>query len=218
VETEQRLRPHWPKVRSELANTLEELAAAEGHDWPDTRFELVGDPLLRLREVHVDLRYADRTVGLSSPALPPVRPRFTPAGQPQHAGGRRPTGARRPHGTPRADDDPTRKPAAVDAQPSWFLRRDDGLSYRLPFGKAVTVGASRACDVVIGSTMVSRTHSRLTADRSGVLIEDLASTNGTFVDGVPVLGQQRLVREGTLRLGPTERLTLVYRIEAGGTP
>jgi hypothetical protein len=217
VETERRLLPHWPRARRELADTLKEHATAEGYDWPDTRFELVGDPLLGHRAVRVSLLYGDRTVKGPGPGSPRIPMRHDRSAGRQsrrnHAGQ-----PRRVEDAPREEDSPTWKPAANQAQPAWFLRRADGLSYRLPFGKPVTLGATRENDIIIGSAAVSRKHARLTAEPSGVLVEDLASTNGTFVNDVQLRGQQRLVRDGALRLGPDECLTLVYRVEAGVTP
>jgi pSer/pThr/pTyr-binding forkhead associated (FHA) protein len=58
----------------------------------------------------------------------------------------------------------------------------------------VVVGRYRWCNVQINSHRVSRRHCCLAPDREGVLVLDLASTNGTWING------QRL-REGVLRPG-----------------
>jgi DNA-binding winged helix-turn-helix (wHTH) protein len=46
-----------------------------------------------------------------------------------------------------------------------------------------TIGRSRDCDFVLDSTEVSRLHARLTHDHLNIFLEDLGSTNGTFVNG-----------------------------------
>lgn len=56
----------------------------------------------------------------------------------------------------------------------------------------VTIGRSPHCDHAIDSPLVSREHARLVCDLSGVVIEDLNSTNGTFVNGQRLAGQARL--------------------------
>ena len=47
----------------------------------------------------------------------------------------------------------------------------------------VTLGRDVNNDLVINDAEVSRNHGRLTSQSGGYLIEDLASTNGTFVNG-----------------------------------
>jgi DNA-binding winged helix-turn-helix (wHTH) protein len=46
-----------------------------------------------------------------------------------------------------------------------------------------TVGRSRDCDFVLDSSEISRLHARLSSDHLNVILEDLGSTNGTFVNG-----------------------------------
>jgi pSer/pThr/pTyr-binding forkhead associated (FHA) protein len=46
------------------------------------------------------------------------------------------------------------------------------------------VGVQPDCDIVVADPGVSRRHCRLSLDGHGVLVEDLASKNGTFVGDV----------------------------------
>ena len=58
------------------------------------------------------------------------------------------------------------------------------LGKLFPLEEGVTiVGRSPDADIVINDTRVSRTHSKITVDGEKVSIEDLGSTNGTFVNG-----------------------------------
>jgi hypothetical protein len=50
-------------------------------------------------------------------------------------------------------------------------------------GSLLTIGRDRTCDVVLGDSAVSRRHARLQARAGAVLIADLDSTNGTWVNG-----------------------------------
>ena len=66
-------------------------------------------------------------------------------------------------------------------------------------------GAGRLAD----DDEISRSHARISLDRSGFCaIEDLGSTNGTFVNGLRITGPQTLSVGDTIELGGT---TLVVR-------
>src|SRR5207248_2628153 len=54
------------------------------------------------------------------------------------------------------------------------------------------IGREPDCDVQINAEMVSRKHARLTINYDHALIEDLGSSNGTFVNGKRVTGCIRL--------------------------
>jgi pilus assembly protein CpaF len=57
------------------------------------------------------------------------------------------------------------------------------------------LGAADICDVVIPGTGVSKKHALVAIENGGITVEDLDSTNGTFVDGV------RIKRPCQLRYG-----------------
>src|ERR1700759_3571089 len=66
-------------------------------------------------------------------------------------------------------------------------------------------GAGRLAD----DEEISRSHARISLDRSGFCaIEDLGSTNGTFVNGLRITGPQTLAVGDTIEVGGT---TLVVR-------
>jgi len=44
----------------------------------------------------------------------------------------------------------------------------------------LTIGRDPTCDIVINDRQVSRYHLRLTPSPNGILLEDLASKNGTY--------------------------------------
>lgn len=88
-------------------------------------------------------------------------------------------------------------------------------------------GAGRLAD----DEEISRSHARISLDRSGFCaIEDLGSTNGTFVNGLRVAGPQTLSVGDTIELGGTtlvtrelpspvsERSTTAARQQATGEP
>ncbi len=66
---------------------------------------------------------------------------------------------------------------------------------------SVTIGRTVGNDIVINDSEVSRHHVRITWNGQQFIIEDLGSTNGTFVNGVRITTPQPLVPGASLRLG-----------------
>jgi hypothetical protein len=64
----------------------------------------------------------------------------------------------------------------------------------------VLLGRSEPCDIIIADPLVSRRHSQISCDGSYCTIEDLSSTNGTFVN------DQRLLQPRVLRSGDRVRV------------
>ncbi len=64
------------------------------------------------------------------------------------------------------------------------------------------VGRARGCQVRIASAEVSRRHCVLRPGDDGVTVEDLGSSNGTFLNGKPVDGLQDVRPGDRLRVGP----------------
>ena len=61
-----------------------------------------------------------------------------------------------------------------------------GGEFPLPPHKEVVVGRSSELDMVLVEDMVSRRHAKLTVTNDQIFIQDLGSTNGTFVNGEKV--------------------------------
>jgi pSer/pThr/pTyr-binding forkhead associated (FHA) protein len=86
--------------------------------------------------------------------------------------------------------------------------------------KSWTIGSASECDLVVAEPKVSGRHCRLTREGGGYLLEDLASTNGTFLNGVRVNGKVPVARGDAITLGlttpmpwpPEEDDTTVIRI------
>ena len=77
------------------------------------------------------------------------------------------------------------------------------LLFRVMPGSIKTVGRAPRADFVVDAPLVSRLHCRLTLQPDGLLVEDLESTNGTFVNGERVT--KLVMRSGdALRVGRME--------------
>ena len=65
------------------------------------------------------------------------------------------------------------------------------------------IGSSTDCDVVVDSPLASGRHCQLTETPDGLMVDDLGSTNGTYVNGTKVAGPIRLTARDTVTLGRT---------------
>lgn len=71
----------------------------------------------------------------------------------------------------------------------------------LPAEGAVTIGRDDHCDIVLSDQSVSRRHAQLTITDEAVVLEDLGSKNGCFVDHQRIQRSKQLHSGQRLRLG-----------------
>jgi pSer/pThr/pTyr-binding forkhead associated (FHA) protein len=88
----------------------------------------------------------------------------------------------------------------------WILRsaeENGSLTFRVRAGTIKTVGRAPRADFIVDFPLVSRVHCRITASREQLDVEDLSSTNGTFVNDKRV--KKGLLKNGDrLRVGRVE--------------
>lgn len=103
-------------------------------------------------------------------------------------------------------------PAAV----SVVLVIVDGVSAGrvFPVAGAVSIGRDSSAGIVIDDDQVSRRHAVVTADGDGARVDDLDSTNGTWVNGERVRGPRRIGAGDELRIGHTS--LRVHAVTRGG--
>jgi len=85
----------------------------------------------------------------------------------------------------------------------WILRSseaDGSFTFRLASGAIKTLGRASRADFILDAALVSRLHCRLEADDDHMVVVDLKSTNGTFVNDTPVAGRAKLAGGDTLRV------------------
>ncbi|SDQ22670.1 FHA domain-containing protein [Quadrisphaera sp. DSM 44207] len=74
----------------------------------------------------------------------------------------------------------------------------------LPLGAApVLVGRAPECTLVLPDDYASSRHARLSPRAGAWVLEDLGSTNGTTLDGVPVTGPVEVAPGSAVRIGRT---------------
>jgi DNA-binding response OmpR family regulator len=73
---------------------------------------------------------------------------------------------------------------------------------RWPISESIVIGRDPSCEIAIPDRQVSRFHARLTRSAEGISLEDLASKNGSFCNGL------RLVDEVILQDGDLVQIAL----------
>ena len=68
----------------------------------------------------------------------------------------------------------------------------------------VIVGRAPGSDIVIGAGYVSGRHARFSLMGSNLFVEDLGSTNGTFVDGEPISAPTALRNKDVVTVGDVD--------------
>jgi hypothetical protein len=81
----------------------------------------------------------------------------------------------------------------------------------------VTLGREVGNDIVLEDPQVSRHHARLTLATGGYVIEDLGSTNGTFINEQRLMGTRPITPGDKLRLGDNVVLSVTGSLGAGET-
>ena len=92
-----------------------------------------------------------------------------------------------------------------------------GASFILE-GDQLTVGRDATNEIVINDAEISRRHARLTFQGGKYVLEDLGSTNGTFVNGQRLAGPRVLKAGEVVQFG--EQIMLVFEattIDSGAT-
>ena len=82
-----------------------------------------------------------------------------------------------------------------------FVEPNDREGERLDVDTAVTIGRSAECDLSLSDTYLSSRHARLSNDDGDLTIEDLGSTNGTYVNQELVDGRVHLERGDIVQVG-----------------
>ncbi len=97
-------------------------------------------------------------------------------------------------------------PPAITPPKRFHLRMMKGVpAYGVYFiDRSASIGRSEESDIFLVDPSVSRNHATLRIEGEGVLVEDLGSTNGTFVNGERITGTRRIVSGDALTFGNTQ--------------
>ncbi|MCL2778944.1 MAG: DUF4388 domain-containing protein [Polyangiaceae bacterium] len=104
---------------------------------------------------------------------------------------------------------------SATGEQSYFLRfisgKYQGGEFPLVNDKPIVVGRSSELDMVLVEDMVSRKHARIIMQQDQIWIEDLGSTNGTFVNGEKIK-RSRLKEGDRILIG-----TSILKVLGGGS-
>ena len=108
---------------------------------------------------------------------------------------------------------PVTRPGVVRAA---LVDAEDGTVYEIAVGE-FTLGRSSACNLVANENAVSKVHARIERAADQVVLEDLSSSNGTFVNGARV--RTAVLRDtDTLELANVAKFRVVIELgEVGAT-
>jgi pSer/pThr/pTyr-binding forkhead associated (FHA) protein len=80
-----------------------------------------------------------------------------------------------------------------------------GGEERVLDSRALTIGRGSQNDIALdGDDFASARHARVEPRRDGVWVEDIGSTNGTYVNGVRLSRPRRLAPGDVIRVGSTD--------------
>lgn len=84
-----------------------------------------------------------------------------------------------------------------------FVRSESQQGQEFEVNDVVVMGRSDETDVVIDDPYASEFHLRLVSQENGMMLHDLGSTNGTYVNGRRVSAPTELRRGDTIQVGKT---------------
>ncbi len=114
--------------------------------------------------------------------------------------------------SPKAPTSPAPRPGARSHVLRFISGKYQGGEFPIAQDKQILIGRSSDLDMVLVEDMVSRKHARIAMQGEQIWIEDLGSTNGTFVNGEKI--KRARLKEGDRVLIGTSILKLI----AGDTP
>ena len=82
-----------------------------------------------------------------------------------------------------------------------FIEPADWAKQRVSVGPALVIGRGAECDLAIADTYLSSRHARFSLDEGDLTVEDLGSTNGTYVNQGIVHGRVHLEKGDIVQVG-----------------
>jgi len=104
---------------------------------------------------------------------------------------------------PGSADQQTKKAAKRPAPQLVVVEPADQKGRAYPIGNEATVGRAAGCQITVDDTFVSQLHARVFARDGRFLVEDLGSTNGTYLNRQKVAGPMVISPGDRLQVGNT---------------
>jgi len=115
------------------------------------------------------------------------------------------SGPRGSKGSPLMPSAPAAAPRAAGRAPEKMaVTAPDAKPRSFDIGDELIIGRADKCHVVIGDSYASQIHARVFRRQDAVYIEDMGSTNGTYLNRRKVTAPIQVNRGDTARIGKTE--------------
>ena len=85
---------------------------------------------------------------------------------------------------------------------------NEGIEIRLEVPREVIIGRGEECDIYLGEKKISRRHAKLITSSDKLALEDMGSTNGTFVNENRIEGSCQILEEDSIRIGAS-----IFKVE-----
>jgi pSer/pThr/pTyr-binding forkhead associated (FHA) protein len=72
-----------------------------------------------------------------------------------------------------------------------------------PLNNEMLIGRAEKCHIILQDTYASQVHARIFSKGEGFMVEDMGSTNGTYLNRQKVLGPTELQRGDHVKIGKT---------------
>lgn len=82
-----------------------------------------------------------------------------------------------------------------------FVRSDSQAGLEVPIESVVVMGRSEQADVVLDDSYASEFHLRFSIDDGNLYVQDLGSTNGTYVNGRRITSPVTVARGDAVQVG-----------------
>lgn len=101
---------------------------------------------------------------------------------------------------------PISKSSTLSVGKKYWLRivggESAGVQFPLPVNETCVIGGSSTADITISDDVVSRNHAQVVVQGDTVILEDLGSTNGTFVNGSKI-ARAKITTDDAILVGLT---------------
>lgn len=88
--------------------------------------------------------------------------------------------------------------------PTLVIKNPDGSQQEQDVAEQLTIGRSEGNDLILSEGGVSRKHARFFLEGEALLVEDIGSANGTWVDGEKIAGPTKLSSKSQIVIGDYE--------------